>query len=233
MLAIGLDGELAAFPRRSRPPGRRRGRSCSTDHAPSLSRRSTCRSMRAGGISRSTASTAGREHRRTHEMARSRRAGARGVRPRHRQRAARCRRGRRLALPRCRERARRSAAPRDLRSQASHVRERRVLGRCARDPLRVDADRLAELAASRARPAASRSAPTIRWSASKAAPICCAGSAGRVAANPEIFGTQRHATSRRPVRSSRGARARQRRLAAPRHPSRGARCISGRSGRRG
>ena len=55
------------------------------------------------------------------------------------------------------------------------------------DPLRADADALQGTDGRRRWPPAFRSRPTIRWSASKAAPICCAGSATVVAAQPEIF----------------------------------------------
>ena len=179
MLRLGARAASCAhFTRRSRRGSRGCADLRARDDPRELSRRSTCRSTRAGGISSPAASTAGRRSTAARSWPTPAAQGARGLRSRHRQRAARRRRRARLALSR-RRRAAQSVAP--LRGagarQLRHVRRRRFLRptraiRCAPMPTALaalDAAALGERLPGQRR--------TIRWSGSKAAPRCCAGSA--------------------------------------------------------
>ena len=196
--------QAAEFPHRSRPmldAGRRlradviRGK---------LSRLSTCRSIRAGGISSSAARPLGCDRR------------ARSTGP---MRAARARAEFDLAIVsvlldagagpawRYRDAVTGSAVGR---SEGLGAREPRACSTAAlfsadpRDPLRADAARLANLTPAISR-AAFRFGATIRWSASKAAPtlLRAAGRAGCREAGR--LRAARHAAPGRPVRSPCGA----------------------------
>ena len=131
------------------------------------------------------------------------RTGARRIRSRHRQRAARRRRRAAMALSRCRERAKASAAPRGWRSRASTCSRTALSRRDPDDPLRADAAALARVDTATLGHGF-QVGPAIRWSASKAAPSCCAGWAN-VACRDRRFSPRKTAASRRLVRSSRCA----------------------------
>ena len=114
---------------------------------------------------------------------------ARAHRPGAGERAARCRRGRGLALCRSRPPASASRAPRGWASPASTPSR----AACSR-PTPSNRCRPMPPACARWRPSSSptpsRSAQPTRWSASTAAPRCCAGSARRCASSPNVFGDE-------------------------------------------
>ncbi len=148
MLALGLADQLPHF----RIDLRRLDAAARSGHrhdARGLSDRSTFRSIRAGGISWSTASTAGPSSPATAGLARPRGAGARRVRSRHRQRAARCRRRAALALSRRRQRQTHRPLGGPRAREPRHVRARRLF---SSDPKRSAARRRRRFGAAR-RPA--------------------------------------------------------------------------------
>ena len=202
MLALG--DAAAEFPRRSRRGSTHAARARDRHDRARPIRRSTFRSIRAGGISRSTASICWAELDQAMAWPSRRGARPRGVRPCDRQRAARCRRRAALALPRSGERRRRSAAPKAWRSRACHVRDWRVLD--VAEPIRCGPmprcwPNCTEAEARRGFQVIGRQSAA---SASRAAPTCCAGSAHRAGRAGDVR-PQRHAAAGRPVRSSRGA----------------------------
>ncbi len=134
LLAIGLDGRAAAFPRRSRPP-RCGGRPGGRDHPRGLSRARRALPCPLAALRGRGPRPLGGD-RQVNRVARCRRAGTRGLRPRHCQRPARCRGRAALDLSRCGQR--RDGRP--LRGtgarQPRHVRRRGLLVRSAPPPAR-------------------------------------------------------------------------------------------------
>ena len=137
-------------------------------------------------------------------MARPRRAGARGIRPRHRQRAARRRRRTGLALPRRRHRPRHRPLRRAGAGEPKLCSRDGLFSAEPRDPLRVDADRLAELTsealAAGFQAGPRQSARRARRPRRPAAPAGPHRGGGTVRVRPGGS-----ATARRAVRSSGGA----------------------------
>ena len=158
-------------------------------------------SIRAGGISSSTATIAGRRWP-ADCMARSRGTRPRRVRSRHRQRLPRCRRRPDMALSRSPNRTRRSAVRKDLGLASLAMFAGGAFSANPQAPLRADASVLAKLAvadsAERLSGLANQSAGRHRWPRRSAAPPRRAG--GGKARN---IRQSRHAAARRTVRSSR------------------------------
>ena len=139
MLALGLDDGLPHFRVDLGRARRRRRRSCSRPRARPI-RRSTFRSIRAGGISSIDgvdrwAAIAERD-----DMARSRRARARRVRSRHRQRAARCRRRRRTGATAIRASGKTIGRSEGLALASLDMFASGAFSAMPRDPLRADAE---------------------------------------------------------------------------------------------
>ena len=216
MLAHRPRRQAAEFPHRSRP-ARRRGRAGAAKRRARPIRRSTCRSIRAGGISSSTATIAGPPSPSRSDW-RDRGARARG--PNSISPSSACcsmpapaRRG----ATAIRRPAQRSAARKGWRWRASRCSRDGAFSADPAEPLRADADALANLPMRRPRARLPGLGRQSAGRASTAAPPCCAGSARLVAAKPDVFAQQRHAAARRPVRSSGDAG--RRRHASPRRRS--------------
>ena len=194
-------------------------------------RRSTCRSIRAGGISSSNGEDRWAAIANTTHWRDARSARARGVRPRDRQRVARRRRRAALALSRCGDRHKHRPLRRAGAREPCDVRARRILvepGRSAARRCRRAASNCRWSSSARV----SRSRTTIRWSGSKAAPTCCAVSARSSPKRRTFSARNDYAAPGRSVRSA--SRLRRRTARSPRRRSSLSSCTSSdRSGRRG